>query len=55
MKTKTIAATLLSMCLMLAGGTTFAADEMKKDVMSKDHMAKDGMKKDSMGKDEMKK
>lgn len=31
MKTKTIAATVLSMCLMLAGSSAFAADEMKKE------------------------
>ena len=39
MKTTIIASTILSLGLMLAGGSAFAADEMKND------MAKDGMKK----------
>ena len=54
MKTKMIAATVLSMGLIFAGSAAFA-EEMKKDTMAKEEMSKDGMKKDEMKKDEMKK
>ena len=38
---KKIAAILMSSCLMLAAGHSFADDMMKKDAMSKDAMSKD--------------
>jgi len=51
-----IAAAMLSICLMMAGGSASAQDAMKKnDTMMKDSMAKDGMKKDGMAKDCMSK
>ena len=40
MNTKTIAASLLSVSLMLAGNTAFAQDAMKNDAMAKDEMKK---------------
>ena len=58
MNKMTIASSLMSLSLLLAGGSALAADEMKKDDMAKDGMkkeamAKDGMKKDAMAKDGM--
>ena len=55
MKTKTLASSLISISLLLAGGSAFADDMMKKDDMAKDGMKKETMakdcKKDAMGKD----
>ena len=55
MKTKTIAASFLSLSLMLSGSMAFAQDTMKKDAMGKESMSQDGMKKETMAKDGMKK
>ena len=48
MKTTTIASTLLTLTLLFAGGSAFAADDMSKDSMKKDSMSKDAMGKDDM-------
>jgi pentapeptide MXKDX repeat protein len=40
MNKMTIASSLMSLSLLLAGGSAFAMDEMKKDEMGKDGMMK---------------
>jgi len=45
MNKMTLASSLMTVSLLFAGGSAFAADEMKKDAMG------DGMKKESMAKD----
>ena len=55
MNKMTIASSLTTLSLLLAGGSALAADEMKKDEMGKDGMKKEPMAKDGMKKDEMKK
>ena len=40
-----ITAALLSTCMLLAAGTSFAQDAMTKDGMKNDAMGKDAMKK----------
>ena len=55
MNKMTVVSGLMSLSLLLAGGSVFAADEMKKDDMGKDGMKKEAMAKDctkdAMGKD----
>ena len=50
MNKMTIASSLMTFSLLLAGGSALAADHMKKGDMAKDGMKKDGMKKNEMKK-----
>src|SRR5690606_2851885 len=43
---------VFSMCLALAAGSAFAADQMARDGMAKDGMSKSAMSRDGMGKHE---